>query len=67
MEVALASAAKYLKGGMIFAALCLLVVSISLSCRSTSQGGSNVTEDLGIPPIDLSAPAVTETATFAMG
>jgi len=66
----LASAAKrwsYLKSGLLTFLLCLLIVPIGLSCRGTSPGGSNVTEDLGIPPIDLSAPAETGTATFAMG
>ena len=66
----MAPAAKtwdYLKSGILFAVLFLLIVPMGLSCRSTSQGGSNVTEDLGIPPVDLNVPAETETATFAMG
>ena len=63
----MASAAKYLKVFLLFTVLCLLIVPMGLSCRSDFQGGSNVIEDLGIPPIDLSAPAETETATFAMG
>jgi hypothetical protein len=44
-----------------------LLVPVVLSCSRTPQGVSIVTTDLTIPQIDVAAPAITKTATFAMG
>jgi predicted small secreted protein len=36
-------------------------------CFYAEGEGTEVTEEIKIPPIDAEAPAVTETATFALG
>ena len=56
--------AAFIKYALIAA---LLLVPVALSCSRTPQGESIVTTDLTIPQIDVVAPAITKTATFAMG
>jgi hypothetical protein len=48
--------------------IALILVPITFACSNRGLGEENiVAEDLTVPQIDLDTPAVTETATFAMG
>ena len=44
--------------------LCLLLLPLLTSC---AEPEATMAKDYQIPPIDQARPAVTETATFAMG
>jgi len=54
-------------GLVVLAVLSFIVLRATSNEKGATMTTSNSVEELVIPPIDAAAPAVTETATFALG